>query len=69
MDINFIKKANAKFNNKFDYSKSKYIDMNTKVTIICKSHGEFQQTPDNHLESKYGCPKCVLENNRKTVHN
>ena len=61
----FIKKANVKFNNKFDYSKVKYINNHTKVKIICPEHGEFEQTPDNHLNSKYGCPECTLNYNRR----
>jgi hypothetical protein len=32
--------------------------MHTKVKIICKQHGEFFQTPNNHLFSKNGCPNC-----------
>lgn len=57
---NFIKKATLKFNGKFDYSKVKYVNAKTKVIIICPEHGEFQQTPDKHLQSKFGCPKCSL---------
>jgi very-short-patch-repair endonuclease len=42
---------------KYDYSKFKYQGYSTKSTIICKTHGEFQQTPYNHKQGK-GCPKC-----------
>jgi len=35
----------------------KKIKINKKVKIICKEHGEFLQTPDNHLCGK-GCPHC-----------
>ena len=31
---------------KYDYSKVVYVDMNSKVTIICPEHGEFEQTPN-----------------------
>ena len=54
----FIEKAKLKFGNKYDYSKVQYVDLETKITIICPIHGEFQQTPNNHLKSKLGCPKC-----------
>lgn len=54
----FIIKANTIFNNKFDYSKIKYINAKTKICIICPEHGEFWQTPDKHLQSKFGCPEC-----------
>ena len=54
----FIKKANEKFNNKFDYSKVEYINSQTKICIICPEHGEFWTSPSVHLNSKHGCPYC-----------
>jgi hypothetical protein len=54
----FIKKAIAKFGQKYNYGKTNYINSRTKVTILCPEHGEFLQTPDHHLCSKTGCPKC-----------
>jgi very-short-patch-repair endonuclease len=53
----FIKLAESIHGNKYDYSKVEYIDYNTKVCIICPIHGEFWQTPDNHLHN-HGCPFC-----------
>jgi hypothetical protein len=53
----FINKANKKHNNKYDYSKVNYIGANDKVIIICKIHGEFEQTPNSHNNGS-GCPKC-----------
>jgi len=29
----------------------------TKIKIICKNHGEFTTTPNNHLRGS-GCPSC-----------
>ena len=54
----FVNKAKAKFNNKFDYSSFKYVSIDTKGTIICPEHGEFEQTPYQHTHSIYGCPRC-----------
>ncbi len=54
---NFINDANLVHHNKYDYSKSIYIHNNKNVIITCKIHGDFLQTPSNHL-SKKGCPKC-----------
>jgi very-short-patch-repair endonuclease len=54
----FISKANKIHKNRYDYSKVNYINAKTKVTIICSEHGEFQQTPSNHL-SNYNCQKCA----------
>lgn len=31
-----------------------------KITIICKIHGEFKQTPNDHLSGK-GCKLCAIE--------
>ena len=42
---------------KYDYSKSQYINCATKVEIICKEHGSFSQRPDDHLKGS-GCPSC-----------
>ena len=54
----FIEKAQqAHGDNKYDYSKVNYINNKTKVCIICPEHGEFWQTPSNHLQGK-GCPEC-----------
>ena len=58
----FIEKANLIHNNKYDYSKVKYVNNNTKVCIICPKHGEFWQTPHHHLNG-HGCSKCRNENN------
>ena len=44
----------------YDYSKTKYINAKTKVIIICPKHGEFEQTPSNHLKGE-GCPICGLK--------
>lgn len=53
----FIKRAKLIHNNKYDYSKVEYVNLEKKVTIICPIHGEFQQQPSVHLNTK-GCPKC-----------
>ena len=53
----FINKAQKIHNNKYDYSKTNYINTYTKVSIICPKHGEFYQTPKNHLKG-CGCSKC-----------
>ena len=54
---NFIKKARKVHGDKYDYSKVEYKGTHTKVCIICQEHGEFLQTPHNHLHSQ-GCLAC-----------
>lgn len=62
----FIKQCNIKHNHKYDYLLVNYINNGTKVKIICPIHGEFEQTPKNHLKGQ-GCPMCVGKNyNTKT---
>ena len=60
LQSDFISKANIIHNNFYDYSKVKYINIKTKIKIICPIHGEFEQSPNNHL-SGHGCKKCGLE--------
>nr|DAK04438.1 MAG TPA: restriction enzyme [Bacteriophage sp.] len=59
----FIKKARKVHKYKYDYSKVEYVNIKTKVCIICSKpeHGEFWQTPHAHLQGQ-GCPKCANEN-------
>jgi predicted nucleic-acid-binding Zn-ribbon protein len=57
----FIEKANEVHPNTYDYTETVYINARDKVIIICKEHGQFEQTPDNHLSGS-GCPKCVGKN-------
>lgn len=57
----FIQKAEMKHGKKFDYRRFEYITAKTKSTIICPTHGEYEQTPDKHLQSKHGCFKCAKE--------
>lgn len=52
----FLKKANKKFNNKFKYGK--YTKFCSKIEIECPIHGKFLDTPQHHLYTKAGCPKC-----------
>jgi len=63
----FINKANEIHDNEYDYSLVKYIDSKTKIKIICKKHGIFEQTPNNHIYKKSKCPKCNVENKRLTL--
>lgn len=54
----FIKRARQVHGNTYDYSKAIYNGCDTKLTIICREHGEFLQTPSNHYKGA-GCPWCA----------
>ena len=62
----FIQDANKIHNHKYDYSKVDYVNTDTKVQIVCIEHGEFLQTPNEHLKG-HGCPKCAKDKKRKTT--
>ena len=47
----------------YQYHLVNYNKSNEYVSIICKKHGEFLQTPNSHLSAKYGCNDCAVEKN------
>ena len=53
----FIKEAKKIHGDKYDYSLVEYINNYTKVKIICKKHGIFEQQPKPHLYGQ-GCKRC-----------
>jgi len=60
----FIIKSIKIYNNKYDYSKMKYINTISNVQIVCPIHGSFWQSPHDHINGN-GCPKCDLQMKRK----
>lgn len=62
---NFIKRAQELHGDKYDYSLVEYKSARDKVKIICKKHGIFEVTPDNHISKKSGCRKCFYESRIK----
>lgn len=61
--INILKEVHG---DTYDYSKFKYVTAKTLSTIICKDHGEFEQTYDVHKKG-HGCTKCYNERSTKTT--
>lgn len=61
----FIAEASALHKNKYQYTKTKYVNSKTKVTITCPDHGDFEQAAGSHL-MKRGCPKCARNINLTT---
>ncbi|NEQ41508.1 MAG: GIY-YIG nuclease family protein [Okeania sp. SIO3I5] len=60
----FIKRAQEIHGDTYDYSKFEYINSSTKGKIICSIHGDFFQTPSNHLKGTK-CPKCSIEKQKE----
>lgn len=53
----FLNKCKEVHGNKYDYSETVYDGCHSNVTIICKTHGKFIQTANNHYNGN-GCYKC-----------
>jgi Zn finger protein HypA/HybF involved in hydrogenase expression len=62
----FINRSNIKHKEKYNYDKTRYINMSTKVKIICDKHGEFEQIPHSHLYG-IGCPNCKISKGENEV--
>ena len=57
----YIEKAKMVHGDKYDYSKVEYKSSQEKICVICKKHGEFFVRPNDHINSKRGCPMCYDE--------
>ena len=53
----FINRSNITHNNQYIYDKTIFKNIRTKVIITCPIHGDFEQTPKNHMNGQ-GCPEC-----------
>ena len=64
----FISEARSVHGDKYDYSKTTYINTHTKIIVICPIHGEFYTIPCDHLHN-HGCPHCAMEKQKTLVYN
>lgn len=53
----FISRAKIIHGDKYDYSKSEYVNKRIKITVTCNLHGDFTILPKNHWEGQ-GCKEC-----------
>jgi len=61
----FISRAKEIHGDLYDYSKVLLAsNIKSKVPIGCKTHGDFEQCADNHLQG-YGCPVCGRASGRR----
>ena len=61
----FIEKAKKVHGiNHYDYTLTDYVNNSSKVIITCPKHGDFNQTPQNHLAGS-GCGKCKVSVSNK----
>lgn len=61
-----VVRAKAIHGDKYDYSKIDYVDMRTKVCVVCSKHGEFMIQPQSLLAG-HGCQLCGREQSMETM--
>ena len=68
-NFEFIERAKEMHGNKYDYSLVDYKNAHSKVRIICKKHGIFEQLAYRHLDGS-GCPSCSnISNGEEIINN
>lgn len=63
----FILESKKINGDKYNYSKTEYINNRTKVIITCLKHGDFLQIPNGHVDLKQGCPKCRMSKGESKI--
>jgi hypothetical protein len=65
----FIEICKEVHNNRYNYDKTVYVNTYTKIIITCKIHGDFKQSPGNHLNRNQGCPRCYNSKGENIISN
>lgn len=63
----FVNKSNKIHNFFYNYDEVDYKNSKTKVIIKCPIHGDFNQRPMDHINSKQGCPICSESRGEKEI--
>jgi len=63
----WIEEAKKVHGDKYDYSKTEYINNRTGVVIICHTHGDFWQTAGIHINQECGCPRCYKRHSKQQI--
>jgi hypothetical protein len=62
----FLSKAKNVHQNRYKYVNTIYKGYFEKLLITCEIHGNFTQTPSDHLQG-YGCPICKISKGELTI--
>lgn len=54
----FIIKSKELHGDRFSYDSTCFNNVKDKLVITCTKHGDFMVTPNQHISSLSGCPKC-----------
>lgn len=63
----FIQRAKYVHGDTYDYSKTQYINLRTRIKIICPKHGEFLQFPQVHLKGQ-DCKLCGQDKRKRLIY-
>jgi very-short-patch-repair endonuclease len=63
----FINRGLDIHNSFYDYKLVCYVNIRTKIDIICPIHGIFKQSPEKHILRKQGCPKCKSSKGERAI--
>lgn len=55
----FLKRAGETHGDTYSYKLDTYTAYTEKMTIVCPVHGDFQQSPLQHVQLKHGCRFCA----------
>lgn len=64
INTKFVEQAQSVHNFFYNYDNTKYVNCKTPLLINCPIHGDFWQSPNNHLQGK-GCAECGKQSTRK----
>lgn len=56
----FLQQAHSAHGDRYDYSQAIYTNNSTPITILCPTHGAFDQRPEVHAQGM-GCPECGIK--------
>ena len=59
----FVERSRKNHGDTYTYHEETYNGTKKHTIITCPIHGDFKQTPKNHMGGQ-GCPKCALERDR-----
>ena len=67
LDVNeIINRFKHAHGDTYDYSSVVFKNLQEKVTIICKTHGNFEQRPTKHCAGQ-GCPRCKYSSGERII--
>lgn len=65
----FLSEAAAIHGDRYCYREVAVLNLSSAVTIFCKVHGKFKESPSHHVSEGGGCPKCEVKLKSNTLSN